>query len=780
MEEISITTENIPAELRALPQWVARRGKMPFNPRTGEMAKAGDPSTWGSFEAALSAKGYDGIGFEFHNNGIVGIDLDHVVNPKTGEIADWALQVVIDLDSYTEYSPSGTGLHVFVKGDIPSNGRKKVVDKETGQAIELYKAKRYFTVTGNAAHLAGVITERPEAVKVLYDRLFPPEIKPPCRTEAPEYLKVGLEKDNTLRALWNGERRTGDESANDLALMNKLAYWCNRDIERMAEAFRSSPFTAQKDKAHRKKLEREDYIYRTAQKAAADCLGTAEEDNEDFRRERAKRAFSSASSESVEPDDYSDAGNAEVFARVFKDKLLYADSLGWLKWDGKKWDKSDHHATQCALELSEAMRKDALLKHEAALHLQAQAKANMAAEEAGEEEIERANKAVAAAREYLKHAKATRNAVRIKSMISLSIPYFLTKADRFDADPFDLNTPDGIVDLRTGRIRPHDPLAYCSQITACPPGTEGVEMWDSFLDQVTAGDQGMKNFLQLVAGMAAIGSVFREGIIIAYGGGRNGKSTTINSIGTVFGDYSGGIEVKTLTTDRQNKGASLALLRGKRLIVTGELEENQRLSVSTLKQLASTDGLVIEEKYRSPELIRQSHTLVLFTNHLPRVGSTDGGTWRRLTVVPFNATIQPDEDIPNYTEHLTSNAGGAILSWVIEGAVLFCKQGFKIPVPDSVAIATEEYQAREDWLNNFISECCVKGPNERVQSSALYQAYKVWSESTGDYTRRQNDFVAALEAAGYQKFNLSGVKYWRGMGLENPPISKYSNPYFAG
>ena len=116
---------------------------------------------------------------------------------------------------------------------------------------------------------------------------------------------------------------------------------------------------------------------------------------------------------------------------------------------------------------------------------------------------------------------------------------------------------------------------------------------------------------------------------------------------------------------------------------------------------------------------------------------------------------------------MTRNAGGAILSWVIDGAVLFCKQGFKIPVPDSVAIATEEYQAREDWLNNFISECCVKGPNERVQSSTLYQAYKVWSESTGDYTRRSNDFITALEAAGYQKLKVHNIKYFRGLDLDN-------------
>ena len=140
----------------------------------------------------------------------------------------------------------------------------------------------------------------------------------------------------------------------------------------------------------------------------------------------------------------------------------------------------------------------------------------------------------------------------------------------------------------------------------------------------------------MVAGMALIGAVYQEGILIAYGGGRNGKSTFFNSLGEVLGDYSGSMDIRTLTTEKANRGATL---RGKRLVITGELEEHRRLSVSVLKQLGSTDKLNIEEKYRQPESVRQSHTLVLLTNHWPRVGSTDNGTWRRLTVVPFQAVV---------------------------------------------------------------------------------------------------------------------------------------------
>ena len=247
---MTLQTDNIPEELRSLPQWVGRRGKIPLNPATGEGAKAGIPSTWGTLEQAVTgvnAGRFEGIGFEFATGGgLVGIDLDHVANPHTGEIQPWALEIVQRMDSYTEYSPSGTGLHIFVHGDIPEAGRKKTINKDTGEAVELYKEKRYFTVTAKPFHPAPIV-ERSAELTALYTKLFPPQqphTPPFPAVDAPEYLRIGLDKDRIFRALWDGHRNTGDESSNDLALMNKLAHWCNRDESRMIEAFLASPHTA--------------------------------------------------------------------------------------------------------------------------------------------------------------------------------------------------------------------------------------------------------------------------------------------------------------------------------------------------------------------------------------------------------------------------------------------------------------------------------------------------------------------------------------------------------
>ena len=294
-DSLTLQTDNIPEELRSLPQWVGRRGKIPLNPATGEGAKAGIPSTWGTLEQAVTgvnAGRFEGIGFEFATGGgLVGIDLDHVANPHTGEIQPWALEIVQRMDSYTEYSPSGTGLHIFVHGDIPEAGRKKTINKDTGEAVELYKEKRYFTVTAQPFHPAP-IADRAAELTALYAKLFPPQqthTPPSPAIDAPEYLRIGLDKDRTFRTLWDGYRATSDESSNDLALMNKLAHWCNRDEGRMIEAFLASPHTAGKDDAHRAKLEREDYLHRTAQKAITDCRETAAERDAAYKLERARR-----------------------------------------------------------------------------------------------------------------------------------------------------------------------------------------------------------------------------------------------------------------------------------------------------------------------------------------------------------------------------------------------------------------------------------------------------------------------------------------------------------
>ena len=292
---------SIPAELAALPQWVCwgapgKARKCPYDPRTGYPAKAGQPDTWASFAAAVAAVNaghYEGIGFEF-NGGIVGVDFDHCL--QDGKLDPWTAAWVERFNSYTEISPSGTGLHIVCKGRLPGEAIKR-------PRAELYDRGRYFTMTGRRwGGGTPPVREAQDAVSALYEELQtearnfqgrPTEacVAPALRPNGKDYLSIGLQHDGIFRALWEGARPNGNESADDIALMNKLAYWCSCDPEWMKAAFLASPHAAGKDEAHKKKLGREDYLKRTIDRAVQDCPETAAGRDSAYQLDRARRDF---------------------------------------------------------------------------------------------------------------------------------------------------------------------------------------------------------------------------------------------------------------------------------------------------------------------------------------------------------------------------------------------------------------------------------------------------------------------------------------------------------
>ncbi len=291
--------EKIPHTLIAKPNWVVwgvpgEPLKAPFQPgpllRLNTVAaKSGVPATWGSFEAAKQCveRGLArGIGYEFDGCGIYGVDLDHVV--EDGVVRPEAMEIVRALSSYTETSPSGNGLHIFVAAE----GANITRHRRQGSFVEIYRDARYFTVTGNIFGGYGRIASRPAELQRIHDQYLLPQLQravlpisataPPQGTQ--ETLRRGLAKDPVLRVCWNGGRRSGDESASDQALMNKLAYWCNANVLAMLAAFMQSPYYAQKDEAHKRKCQRVDYLPNTAAAACATLHSTAEQDTARFNQ----------------------------------------------------------------------------------------------------------------------------------------------------------------------------------------------------------------------------------------------------------------------------------------------------------------------------------------------------------------------------------------------------------------------------------------------------------------------------------------------------------------
>lgn len=313
-------------------------------------------------------------------------------------------------------------------------------------------------------------------------------------------------------------------------------------------------------------------------------------------------------------------------------------------------------------------------------------------------------------------------------------------------------------------MKPHDPSSMCTKMTMFSPSNDGEKMWDDFLDVVTQNDKEFKNYLQYIAGQAVIGKIYHEGVVIAHGDGANGKSTLFNTIFDVLGDYSGKIPAEALTTKVKNAKVDLAELLGKRFILASETEEGQRLSIGMLKQIASVDDIVAEKKYHDPFTFTPSHLTVLYTNYLPKVGSNDKGTWRRLIVAPFNADIaNPQKD---FAEKLIARSSGAVMKWLVEGAQLFLKANYNLPNCKAVEDAIKKYRDENDWVSSFIEDCCIVGKLEKVSGSRLYEVYKEWSTEMGEYVRRNRDFAQALKVAGYESKRTKKCVEWQGLSID--------------
>jgi len=458
----------------------------------------------------------------------------------------------------------------------------------------------------------------------------------------------------------------------------------------------------------------------------------------------------------LRPDDYSDTGQAAVLKQEHGEEMRHSAATLWIVYNGTIWEESLHKAKGRIQAMTKLQLADARKAYQAAV---------------GDEDKEER------AKRYIKFVIRCRNAYGITSTLFAAEPMLEISVDCFDRDPHLLNTPDGTIDLRTGTMRPHSPKDYCTKCTTVEPGDNGAALWSQFLETITCGDRELADYLQAIAGQAAIGKVYAENLIIAYGMGRNGKSTFFNVLAQVLSDYSGSLSAETLTTNcRKNKSPEIAELRGMRLVLAAELEEGTRLDTAAMKKLCSTDAITAEKKYKDPFKFIPSHTTVLFTNHLPKVGTTDIGTWRRLVVVPFNAVIKGDKDIKNYAEYLFNHAGGAILSWIIEGARKFIAAGYKIDPPECVKRAIEEYRGANDWVSNYISERCVVGKTYQQQSGELYEDHRDYCERTGEYKRSAADFKAALVGAGYEwRRTKTGGMYY-GLRLSQPSQPSPASP----
>ncbi|MEM1684651.1 MAG: phage/plasmid primase, P4 family [Nanopusillaceae archaeon] len=439
-----------------------------------------------------------------------------------------------------------------------------------------------------------------------------------------------------------------------------------------------------------------------------------------------------------------EAALAEMLHKAIGGGVLYAEYRGAYVWDGTRWLRDGDKARLV----------------EAYISLIADLIANLAH---------------TASADTLKALAGRKSAVWGKRVAETMLMHPYTRkvwADRhFDATPGVLNTPSGVVELDTGRLLPHDPDLLCTKLTNAPYrpdllGKAAAPTWLRFLDDIFCGDKELIAWVQKAVGASAWGDPRDHVLFILWGAGANGKSTFINTLAYVLGDYAGSIAVEVLLGDKGTQTERLnAQLYGLRFAFAAETREDQPLNESRVKALTGGDPIYARYLYQEGFRFMPTHMLWLSTNHKPRVRATDYGTWRRIRLIPFTQQFRGDKADPHLPDKLRAEAEG-ILAWIVEGARRWRAEGLGDP-PAVVAQATEEYRRENDPLEEWITECCETALRATAPAKALYESYCKWAEAQGEKPLSQNAWGRRMTEKGFSAdIQPGGVRVRKGIRLK--------------
>lgn len=675
---------NIPAELRALPQWVNWRieqrdgkdTKVPYQPN-GNKASSTERKTWSTFEHASRAS--TNIGFVFtRETGYVGIDFDKCRDKKTGITEQWAIDIIAELNSYTELSQSGTGWHVIVKGVLPLAGRHPQYSQ-----VEMYDYGRYFCMTGIVQNQLGLLTIEARDVAALHRRMVSKEF-------------VFKKRANT--------KTNEDESAEDYRLIGEAFKECGTTNADHLEKFFAAKYSERYEERNRIKRAHagKNYFRYSIER----FLLNQEQDDDESKVPRLP---------------ITEMSNAERLVDKYSDEIRYcSDRRVWCVWDGATWNVNDtgglsRRIQDVSLNIYSEIARARNKKLRDALKRWALSSESRRTQE----------NSIALAR-YFKD-------VEIREF-----------SDVFDTHPMLLNVKNGTLDLRTGKLSKHKRENFITKLVPIEYDEDAqCEQFKNFLSEALPGE-GLTLYLLKVAGYCLTGMTSEQKWWMFHGVTASGKSTLINVLHGLLGPYAMALPENYFLITNNTKDYATANLAGVRLATCVETNEGRRLDTAKLKSLTGGDVISAELKYQNCFTFRPQMKLILATNNRPHVSASDDAIWRRLMPVPFMQSVKEEKRIADLSVHLLEAEASGILRW----AVLGCKAWLnnQLKEPDTIKAASIEYRTDEDNVQNFLNECCVmEGEIERKE---MYSAYVSWCKANHAWQINSIPFARDLYRLG--------------------------------
>lgn len=338
--------------------------------------------------------------------------------------------------------------------------------------------------------------------------------------------------------------------------------------------------------------------------------------------------------------------------------------------------------------------------------------------------------------------------------------------EQLDADPWLLNTQTGIVDLRTGIVRAHDPAALCTKITTATVNPhEGAELWAAFLHDITQGDADLCAYLQRVAGYCTTGTTPEDVLVYLFGIGANGKGSFAEALTHALGDYAKMFPAEVLMESKgERHPTDLAQFMGVRLALTSEPGSGATWNDSRVKSL--TGDTVISARFMRGDFFtfERTHKTIVLGNHMPRLTEVTHAIRRRVQMVPFRAVFEQTPGGAGMRERLKAEASGAILAWAVEGARLWKSAGTS--PPQCVRDLTDEYLSDQDLIGQWLAEKCERDAKAFERSSDLHRSYSGWCEGQGLRPKSNVALSASLVSAGFRKRATMVGKVFDGLRLK--------------
>lgn len=719
--------ENIPKELRKLNQWVCWTSddKIPKSAKTGGNAMSNNPDTWSDFQTAVDAcdkYGFEGIGFMFAN-GYFGVDLDHCLDN-----IDFVDEFVKTLQSYAEVSRSGSGIHIICKGKLPDGARHR-------GNVEMYSSGRYFICTGNLYNDEyKKVVDCTESIKILHSKYLP-DTAPKIEQRQVEIIdlddqeiidkarncRTGYSFNMLYSGNWQGIYTSQSEA--DLALCNQLAFWTQRNEQQMDRIFRSSGLMRVKWDSKRSGTT---YGNITIGRACAACAEVYEPAKHGTGTDLALALFGDGKLK-VEDNktqyDMSDTGNAHRLHDKYGNMIRYSyNRKKWSYWSGKVWTIDDSGEIK---KMADAVLQD--IKSEAF---------NEADEDTQADKL----------KWYTRSSSSKSKESMIKECQHLEgIP---ASPDAFDSYTDYLNCKNGIVNLRNGELMPHDSHFMMSKICFAEYDTSNTKpkLWLKFLDDITAGNKELQAYIQKCVGYSLSGSNREQCAYFLYGIGNNGKSTFLDTISDILGDYASNVQPESIMLKRfgnDTANSDIARLKSARFVTCEEPTEGVRLNEGLLKQLTGGSKITCRFLYGDEFEYTPEFKIWVATNHKPIIRGSDVGIWRRIKLIPFEVSI-PKDKVDKELKYKLRKESAQILKWAVDGCIKWQKEGIQEPV--CVLDAIKEYKTEMDLLATFVEQCIEinYNPGNHIMANDLFRLYSKWAKANNEYVMTSQKFFREI------------------------------------